>query len=286
MIFALVIIDESKRASFLALCYLHHQHAKLMIDKISAIIVDDEEFARENLRMMIEDYCPDVQIAGIASSAAQARQLIEDQNPEVVFLDIMMPGEDGFMFLQSIESRKFHVIFTTAFRDYALRAIKESAIDYLEKPIDIDELQKAVAKARELQEQKKTTRIPESRLEKILENIALTNTVEKTVIPTKDGLAIVKNTEIIHLEAFENYTTLYLAGGKKYVSSKSIKVFEDKLDPNMFFRVHKSHIINMAHHLRELNRTEGSIAVLSDGTQVPVSRRKLQEFIEKLSSIG
>ncbi len=257
-----------------------------MIDKISAIIVDDEEFARENLRMMIEDYCPDVQIAGIASSAAQARQLIEDQNPEVVFLDIMMPGEDGFMFLQSIESRKFHVIFTTAFRDYALRAIKESAIDYLEKPIDIDELQKAVAKARELQEQKKTTRIPESRLEKILENIALTNTVEKTVIPTKDGLAIVKNTEIIHLEAFENYTTLYLAGGKKYVSSKSIKVFEDKLDPNMFFRVHKSHIINMAHHLRELNRTEGSIAVLSDGTQVPVSRRKLQEFIEKLSSIG
>jgi two-component system LytT family response regulator len=257
-----------------------------MRGKLKAIIVDDEEFARENLRMMVEDFCEDVIIAGVASSAAQARLLIEENNPDIVFLDIMMPGEDGFMFLQSLDDRKFQVIFTTAFRDYALRAIKESAVDYLEKPIDIDDLQKAVNKAREILDQKKTTKIPESRLTKILENIALTNSVEKTVIPTKDGLAVVKNTDIIHLEAFENYTTLYLVGGKKYVSSKSIKAFEDKLDPNMFFRVHKSHIVNVAHHLKELNRTEGNIAVLSDGTQVPVARRKLQEFLDKLSNIG
>lgn len=257
-----------------------------MSGKLKAIIVDDEEFARENLRMMVEDFCEDVQIVGTASSAVQARQLIEENNPDLVFLDIMMPGEDGFMFLQSLEDRKFQVVFTTAFRDYALRAIKESAVDYLEKPIDIDDLQKAILKAREIHDQKKTNKIPESRLTKILENIALTNTVEKTVIPTKDGLAVVKNTDIIHLEAFENYTTLYLVGGKKYVSSKSIKAFEDKLDPNMFFRIHKSHIINIAHHLKELNRSEGNIAVLSDGTQVPVARRKLQEFLDKLSSIG
>jgi two-component system LytT family response regulator len=257
-----------------------------MSGKLNAIIIDDEEFARENLRMLVEEFCTDVQIVGLASSAGQARQIIEEQNPDLVFLDIMMPSEDGFMFLQSINDRKFQVIFTTAFRDYALRAIKESAVDYLEKPIDIDDLQKAIAKAKELNDQKKTTKIPETRLTKILENIALTNTVEKTVIPTKDGLAVVKNTEIIHLEAFENYTTLYLVGGKKYVSSKSIKAFEDKLDPNMFFRVHKSHIINIAHHLKELNRTEGNIAVLSDGTQVPVARRKLQEFLDKLSTIG
>ncbi len=257
-----------------------------MSGKLKAIIVDDEEFARENLRMMVEDFCEDVQIVGVASSAVQARQLIEENNPDLVFLDIMMPGEDGFMFLQSLEDRKFQVVFTTAFRDYALRAIKESAVDYLEKPIDIDDLQKAILKAREIHDQKKTNKIPESRLTKILENIALTNTVEKTVIPTKDGLAVVKNTDIIHLEAFENYTTLYLVGGKKYVSSKSIKAFEDRLDPNMFFRIHKSHIINIAHHLKELNRSEGNIAVLSDGTQVPVARRKLQEFLDKLSSIG
>lgn len=256
-----------------------------MSQTIRAIIVDDEEFARENLRILLEDFCPEVKVEALASSAGQARQFIEEHNPDLVFLDIMMPGEDGFMFLNSIEDRKFQVIFTTAFRDYALRAIKESAIDYLEKPIDIDDLQKAVGKAGELISQKKTTRVSDDRLTKILENIALTNTVEKTIIPTKDGLAIVKNTDIIHLEAFENYTTLYLSGGKKYVSSKSIKAFEDKLDTNMFFRVHKSHIINIAQHLKEFNRSEGNIAILSDGTQVPVARRKLQEFLDKLSGI-
>jgi two-component system LytT family response regulator len=256
-----------------------------MSQTINAIIVDDEEFARENLRMLLEDFCPEVKVIGLAASAGQARQFIEELNPDLVFLDIMMPGEDGFMFLNSIEDRKFQVIFTTAFRDYALRAIKESAIDYLEKPIDIDELQKAVSKAAELVAQKKTLRVPDDRLTKILENIALTNTVEKTIVPTKDGLAIVKNTDIIHLEAFENYTTIYLVGGKKYVSSKSIKAFEDKLDPNMFFRVHKSHIINISQHLKELIRSEGNIAVLSDGTQVPVARRKMQEFLDKLSGL-
>lgn len=258
----------------------------LMSNKLKAIIVDDEEFARENLRMMIEDYCPEVIVTGVAASAAQARLLIDEMRPDVVFLDIMMPGEDGFMFLQSLPERKFQVIFTTAFRDYALKAIKENALDYLEKPVDIEELQKAVNKAKETADQKKNSGLSDTRLSRILENIALTNTVEKTVIPTKDGLAIVKNTEIIHLEAFENYTTLYLVGGKKYVSSRSIKAFEDKLDSNMFFRVHKSHIINIAHHLKELIRTEGNIAVLSDGTQVPVARRKLQEFLDKLTNIG
>lgn len=256
-----------------------------MNEKLKSIIIDDEEFARENLRMLVEEYCPDVDLIGTASSASEARQLIDENNPDLVFLDIMMPGEDGFMFLQSLPDRKFQVIFTTAFRDYALRAIKESAVDYLEKPIDIEDLQKAIEKAKNIAHQKKNLKVTDARLTKILENIALTNTVEKTVIPTKDGMAVVKNTDIIHLEAFENYTTLYLTGGKKYVSSRSIKAFEDKLDPNMFFRAHKSHIINIAHHLKEFNRTEGNVAILSDGTQVPVARRKLQEFLDKLSGI-
>jgi two-component system, LytTR family, response regulator len=257
-----------------------------MSRKLIALIIDDEEFARENLRMLIEEFCSELEVAGAASSAQEARQLLDEVTPDIVFLDIMMPGEDGFMFLQSLANRNFQVVFTTAFREYALKAIKESAIDYLEKPIDIDELQAAIEKVRNLVDQKKTTRISDDRLNKILENIALTNTVEKTVIPTKDGMAVVKNTEIIHLEAFENYTTLYLLGGKRYVSSKSIKAFEDKLDPRMFFRTHKSHIINIAHHLKEFNRTDGNIAILSDGTQVPVARRKLQEFLDKLSNLG
>jgi len=257
-----------------------------MSRKLNAIIIDDEEFARENLKMIIDDFCEEVNVVGMAASAKDARKLVDDVNPDLVFLDIMMPGEDGFSFLQSLEGRSFQVIFTTAFREYALKAIKESAIDYLEKPIDIDELKKAVQKAAKVLEEKKSTIFSEDRITKILQEIALTNSVEKTVIPTRDGLAVVKNTDIIHLEADENYTTLYCVGGKKYVSSKSIKAFEDKLDPNMFFRVHKSHIINIVHHLKEFNRTDGNIAVLSDGKQVPVARRKLQEFLDKLEHMG
>ncbi len=257
-----------------------------MTKKLSALIVDDEEFARENLKMLLEEYCPDVSVIGAAGSAELARSMVEEFNPDVVFLDIMMPGEDGFAFLESMNERKFQVVFTTAFREHALRAIKESAVDYLEKPIDIEELQKAIAKAKEGAQLKSSNKVTDERLTKVLQDIVLTNSVEKTVVPTKDGLAIVKNTDIIRLEAMENYTMIYLSGGKKYMSSRSIKAFEDKLDVNMFFRVHKSHIINIAHHLKEFLRNEGLIAVMSDGTQVPVARRKLQEFLDKIENIG
>ncbi|MBL7941563.1 MAG: response regulator transcription factor [Flavobacteriales bacterium] len=256
-----------------------------MSRKLSALIVDDEEFARENLKMLLEEYCPEVRVDGLAGSAGEARKLLEELSPDVVFLDIMMPGEDGFSFLKSLEGRKFAVVFTTAFREHALRAIKESAVDYLEKPVDIDELRSAVGKLIERAGTQQQGRIAGDRLSHILETIALTNTVEKTVIPTKDGYAVVRNTDIIHLEADENYTTIYVVGGKKYVTSKNIKAFEDKLDPHMFFRVHKSHIINIAHHLKEFIRTEGNIAVMSNQAQVPVSRRKLQEFLDKLESL-
>jgi two-component system, LytTR family, response regulator len=258
----------------------------MMSGKINALIVDDEEFARENLRILLEDFCPQVVVCGLAGSAREARVLVEETNPDVVFLDIMMPGEDGFAFLKDFGERSFQVVFTTAFREYALRAIKEEAMDYLEKPIDPEELKIAVARATQRKEQKQYTRIPEDRMARILRDIALTNSVEKTVVPTRDGYAIIRNAEIIHLEASENYTTLYCVGGKKYVSSKSIKAFEDKLDPNMFFRVHKSHIINLTQHLKEFIRSEGHIAVLSDGTRVPIARRKVQEFLDRLGLIS
>jgi two-component system, LytTR family, response regulator len=251
-------------------------------NRLTAVVVDDEEFARENLRMLLGDFCEGVEVLAMAGSAKEARKWVEEVNPDLVFLDIMMPGEDGFLFLESLQNRRFEVIFTTAFRDYALKAIKHDALDYLEKPIDIEELQKAVEKARANLALRKESRLSDTRLTRILHDIALTNTVEKTIVPTRDGLAVIRNADIVRLEADENYTTLYCTGGKKYVSSKGIRAFEDKLDPHMFMRVHKSHIINMAHHLKEFNRSEGNIAVMSDGAHVPVARRKLQEFLEKL----
>jgi two-component system LytT family response regulator len=253
--------------------------------KLTAIIVDDEEFARENLKMLLEDYCPEVEVAGMASGSKQAQLLVEEFNPDIIFLDIMMPGEDGFQFLEKYPDRSFEIIFTTAFREFALKAIKEEALDYLEKPIDIDELRKAVEKAMSNKKSDSVVSSNQDRIGKVLQELVLHNSVEKTIVPTRDGLAVIKNTEIIRLEADENYTTLFCVGGKKYVSSKGIRAFEEKLDPAMFMRVHKSHIINMSHHLKELLRSEGSIAVMSDGSQVPVARRKLQEFLEKLEKM-
>ena len=256
-----------------------------MSGKINAIIVDDEPFARENLAMMVNDFCPEVRVLDMASGAAEARRMVEELNPDLVFLDIMMPGEDGFSFLQHIPDRTFQVIFTTAHNEFALRAIKQSAIDYIEKPINIDDLQHAVSKAARQIELSKKAPFNEDKIGKILAEIALNNSVEKTSIPTRDGMAIVKNSEIIHLEASESYTTIYLTGNRKYLSSKTIKVYEDKLDGNMFFRTHKSHIINISHHLKEFRRAEGNVAIMSNDVEIPISRRKLPSFLDRLAAM-
>ncbi|MDP4828121.1 MAG: LytTR family DNA-binding domain-containing protein [Flavobacteriales bacterium] len=256
-----------------------------MSKKIHALIVDDEELARENLAMLIADFCPDVAVIGTAANAKQARELVDELDPDLVFLDIMMPGEDGFAWLKTIEERTFQVVFTTAHNEYALKAFKEKAIDYLEKPINIDELQGAVNRVSQLLENHRQSPISDDRLTKILENIALTNTTEKIAIPTRDGLAFVQNNEIIHLDAHDSYTVLYLTENRKYVSSKTIKTFEEKLNKGMFFRIHKSHIINIAHHLKEYNRSEGNIAIMSNGAELPISRRKMSQFMERISDI-
>jgi two-component system LytT family response regulator len=162
-----------------------------------------------------------------------------------------------------------------------VKAIKENALDYLEKPIDIEELKNVVAKAAKNLEQK-TGSLDEDKINRVLQEIALHSNFDKTIVPTRDGFVILRNNELIRLEADENYTTLYCVNGKKYVSSKNIKSFEEKLDSHMFMRVHKSHIVNIAFHLKEFNRTEGNVVVLSNGDHVPVSRRKLQEFLDKM----
>ncbi len=256
-----------------------------MSQLINVIIVDDEEFARENLKLLIEDFCPELHVMAVAKNATEARTLVDELNPDLVFLDIMMPGEDGFSFLKSIEDRRFLVIFTTAHNEHALKAIKEHAIDYLEKPINIEELQASAARASDLIHLKRNTGLNDERISRILSNISMNNTVEKTTIATRDGMAIVKNADIIHLEANESYTTIYLTDNRKYLSSKTIKVYEDKLSEAMFFRTHKSHIINISHHLKEFNRSQGNVAILSNDIAVPVSRRKLPLFLSRLSNL-
>ena len=249
--------------------------------ELKTIIVDDEMHCRENLKMLVEDFCDGVTVAGLAKSAEEARSLVEEHKPDVVFLDVMMPNEDGFAFLKSMVNRDFAVIFTTAHDEFALKAIKESAVDYLEKPINIDELMTALAK---LQKSKTISLVDLTQLDVLIKKAAGSSKPQKLAVPTSNGLVMVNTEEIIHLEASESYTTLFLSSGKRLVSSKTIKVYEDHLSTSDFYRVHKSHIINVSQHLREFSRTEGNMAIMSNGTHVPVSRRKVTEFVDFIST--
>jgi len=246
-----------------------------------AIIVDDEFNCRNNLEILINDFCYDLTVIGQADSALEARNLIETLKPDIVFLDIAMPGEDGFSLLRSIPHRDFVVIFTTAYNEYALKAFKENAVDYLEKPINIDELVNATEKAKLLLNDPKQEG---GSLDKLIQKVLEQSNSAKISIPTRDGYVIVDEKEIVHLEASDNYTMIFLTSGKKHLSSKNIKVYEENLDRFRFFRTHKSHIINMKDHLKEFSRSNGNMAMLTDGKAVPISRRKLSDFIGRINT--
>ncbi len=243
---------------------------------LKTIIVDDESNARENLKILIDEFCPELKVIGMASSVAEVRTLIEKEDPEVVFLDIAMPNEDGFELLKHYENRDFSVIFTTAYNEYALKAFKADAIDYLEKPISIDDLQKAVEKLMRIHTIEDMEALSKKR-EADREN-------DRISVPTRDGYIILKNEEITHLEASDNYTMIYLANGSRHLSSKNIKVYEDNLNANIFYRTHKSYIVNIEHHLKEFSRKEGNVAVLQNGKMVPVARRKMTQFLERINT--
>ena len=205
---------------------------------LNAIIIDDEFNARENLKIMLQEHCPELQIKGLGSSAEEGRQLIDSQNPDLVFLDIAMPNEDGFSFLNNIKDRKFSVVFTTAHNEFALKAFKADALDYLEKPIAVDDLKKSVIKVSKYHQK---NAVNNSNLN--LKTLATKINAEKISIPTRDGYIIINNKDIVNLEASDNYTMIHLSDGSRHLSSKNIKIYEEKLDENVFFRSHKSHII-------------------------------------------
>ena len=249
---------------------------------IRALIVDDEADARENLRLMLEDQCPEVEVVGMAGSAEEARKLVESDAPQALFLDIKMPGEDGFSLLRSLPDPHPLVIFTTAYDEFALRAFKENALDYLEKPIDPAELDRAVGKLVQLAGDPGEAQRHGQGLRAVLSDPSspLSN---RMAVPSRDGLVLLRHEDILYLEASDSYTVVHARDGKRTVSSKHIRVFENHLDPRKFFRVHKSYIINLE-HLVSFSRSEGNMAVLDNGALVPVSRRKLPELMAMLNT--
>ena len=248
---------------------------------IRTIIVDDEEKARITLKNLINSNNLNIELVDLCDSVENAEQSILKHSPNLVFLDIEMPYENGFILLEKFKTPSFDVIFTTAYGHYAIKAIKYSAMDYLLKPIDTEELIAAVNKI-ELQKKNKIVQIPN--IELLLSNLKLKGNSAKIAVPTFEGLQMINSTEIIKCTANESYTEMLLSSGKKIMVSKNLKEYEDLLSDFNFFRIHNSYLINLA-HVSKYVKGDGGYVVMSDGESVEVSRRKKNELITRLSCL-
>ena len=252
----------------------------------NAIIIDDEKNISEALSILLSQYCPEIRVCGIAASASEGRKLLENNLVDFIFLDISMPKEDGFAFLRSIPSNNYGVIFATAFQEHALRALKANAVDYLMKPINPFELQEAVSKAiynHELRRRYSDIQeVYNQSLNNLNENLqSKNNLVSKLTIPDKLGFRLVNVTEIMYMQADDNYTVIYLTGDRKITATRTLGEFEKILENPEFFRIHKSTIINL-NFLVGYSSFQGNFAELKDGSRLDISRRKLPEFREKV----
>lgn len=252
------------------------------MSKYNAIIIDDELNVRRALEIMLKLNCPDIYLCGSCDSAKSGRKLLEEYTIDLIFLDIKMPRENGFDFIASIPKENYAIIFTTAHQEYAIRAIKANAIDYLIKPINQNELKEAVSNAISYLQQRINKKEVKQVYSESLENLNLqlndnNQSINKITVIDQFGFKIVDVNTIKYLEADSNYTILHLSGFEKIVSSRSLGDFEKILDQPTFFRIHKSTIINM-NHLKAYSSYQGNFAIIDDDTKLPVSRRKISEF--------
>jgi len=240
---------------------------------LKAIIVEDEIRSREFLKSLVTEFCPDVQVLGMAATVEEAVDMIQSQNPDIVFLDIELHSGTGFDVLQQVKQRNFNVIFTTAYDHYAIQAIKFSAIDYLLKPIDIEELKQAVEK---VNKQKGSNSNSTAMLEALLSSINRPQQAPQSItLATSDGLEFVPLSTIIRLEANGPYTTFFMHGNKKIMVSRNLKELG-------FFRVHNSHVINIA-EVKKMIKSDGGYAVMNDDSQIIISPKKKDEFMQLMA---
>jgi len=250
---------------------------------LNTIIVDDEEFARSSLYFLLQENCENIHISGIAKSVAEARQLLSSNKIDLIFLDIAMPGENGFDLIPQAQLGKSHVIFTTAYDQYALRAIKANALDYLLKPIDIDELKLAVEKAGKYIALDKKEHNRNESLQNLAIHLSERNEIRKISLPNGQGYSLINIDDIIHIEADSNYSIFHLANKETITVSKVLKEYEEILPEQQFVRIHKSSIVNL-NYLKEYNSKNGMEVILKNGEKIAVSRRRASDFAEKVKS--
>ena len=248
---------------------------------MKAILVDDEPDGIRTLKKMLESHCPNVEVAATCSNAASAKQELERIRPDVVFLDIQMPGKSGLDLLTEMPEKDFEVIFVTAHNEYMLQALQYSAADYLLKPVDEDRLIEAVQRVEtRIQAEKKEW------TETLMHNLnkAGTPSEMRLCLPTLKGFIVVKLDDIIYCEAERSYTIFHLDGKKTVTVSKSLIEYDNLLQETQFFRIHKSFLVNL-NHIKEYQRGEGGLVIMTDNAEIEVSRRKKEFFLTRMKEL-
>jgi two-component system, LytTR family, response regulator len=244
---------------------------------IKTIIVDDERHSCEALQILISDCCPQLSLAAVCYSGEQALQQIQSIRPQLVFLDIEMPNMNGFQLLEQLPHIDFEVIFTTSYDQYAIKAIKFSALDYLLKPVDREELRKAVEKV-----QKSLSDTYSQQLEILLQKVNQPSSLaQRIALPTMQGLELVPINSIISCSSNSNYTEFLLLDKRKILVSRTLKEVEEMLQGYAFMRVHHSYIVNLNEITRYI-KGEGGYIIMTDGSTVDVSRSRKEALMQKL----
>ena len=246
---------------------------------MKAILIDDMPQALQVLRADIEDIAPEIEIIGTADSVVSGAKLLMKEQPDLLFLDIQLGDGTGFDILEILPEINFKIIFTTASDEYALRAFRFAAVDYLLKPIDLDELKSAIQRA---QSQLETT---SERLDVLKETFRKPDELpNRMCLHTQEKIEVVDIQDVVRCESSDNYTIFYFENGQKLMVTRTLKNFEKQLEKHQFFRSHQSHLINLK-YLQSFVRTEGGYLLLKNGDQVPVSVRKRAELMEILEGM-
>ena len=247
---------------------------------IRTIIIDDEPLSVEALKIILEKKCrDDVQVIATTNSPNLGKSLIEEHKPDLVLLDIEMPGLSGIDLIRSFTNPTFRVVFITAFDAYAIEAFKLSAIDYLLKPVEVDEIIRVVEKIKN--ENDKSRNILSIQMQKLEQLIAQSNasSESKIGIAMVDKIVFVNISDILYCEANGVYTTVHLFDGKKIMASKTLGDFESQLNTGKFFRIHHSTLINL-NHVKEFQRVDGGYVIMQNKTRLKVSHRKRKDFLD------
>lgn len=244
---------------------------------MKAVIVDDEKDSREILANYLTKYCPDVTVCGFGESVATGLESIKKNQPDIVFLDIEMPYGNGFDLLEKCTDFTFETVFVTAFDNYAIQALNQSAAYYLLKPIDIDELLKAVAKIKSERESDGYTQ----HAKVLLHNIN-GQAQQKIMLPTMEGFEVVSVSSILYCEAVDNFTRFFFENGPSLLICRTLKYFEDILKPHRFFRIHRSYLINPTYVIR-YSKGKGGSVTMKNNQELEISSTKKKEFLELFS---